>query len=362
MQKKSARNSNIELLRILSMLMIVAHHYAVFGFYAEDLAFSRNKIFVDLFGMGPRVGVDLFVLISGYFLVSARFRLRKLLIFMGSVWFYSLGMLAVFALTGLARIGAAELRGALLPLLTGQYWFASYYALLLLFSPFLNAMLGALDRRRHLLLCLLLTALCTVQPELLHLTYAEGILPLFTALYLCGAYIRLHVPAGTRAANGSLLCALAVLLLCALKIVLGDMAAQRAGDYPALEGSLRFLGVYSPYALLAAVLLLMSAACRPPADNRFVCRVGGLCFGVYLFHANPFLSGFVWQGVFHTAEMADSPRLILHALGTTAALFAAGCLVERLRLLTAARVWERAVDAVLPRLEKRLRLSDGGGS
>ena len=52
---RTSRNANVELLRIVCMLMIVAHHYAAFGFYAEELAFSRNKIFVDIFGMAGHV-------------------------------------------------------------------------------------------------------------------------------------------------------------------------------------------------------------------------------------------------------------------------------------------------------------------
>ena len=40
MQSKAKRNSNIELLRIVAMLIIVAHHYAAFDFFEEELAFS----------------------------------------------------------------------------------------------------------------------------------------------------------------------------------------------------------------------------------------------------------------------------------------------------------------------------------
>lgn len=36
-QPTSTRNSQIEILRILSMLMIVAHHYAFYGVYQNYL-------------------------------------------------------------------------------------------------------------------------------------------------------------------------------------------------------------------------------------------------------------------------------------------------------------------------------------
>ena len=349
----SARNSNIEALRILSMLTIVAHHYAAFGFSSEALALSRNKLFVDLLGMHVRTGVDLFVLITGYYSVKSRLRLKKILTVLGSVWYYSLGMLAFFGLTGLLPIGYEEGREAVLPFLMGEYWFASYYVLLLLLSPFLNILADGLDRKSHAALCLLLFTLCTVLPSLLGVSFAAGMLPLFAALYLCGAYLRLYMPEGAgRTGRRSLILALALLLLCVVRLSFVDLAGQRDGDLARLENALSFMGVYSPWAFLLAVLLLLAACGREPRHNCYVNRIGGLCFGVYLFHANPLFSALVWQGVFHTAACTDSPLLPLHALFTVAALFAAGCLIELLRQKTLAPLWDRALDAVLPDLER----------
>lgn len=353
MEKGVGRNSRVELLRIMSMVMIVAHHYALFGFLSEELAFSRNKLFVDIFGMWAHVGVDLFVLISGYYMVSGRFRLKKLLVFMGSVWFYSLGIPLAFRLAGVP-IGLAQLRSAALPLLTSQYWFASYYALLLLFSPFLNAGIRALDRRGHALLCLLLLVLVTLLPAFPHITFAGGILPLFVMLYLCGAWCRLYVPAADRTARRCLLLGLGLCLLCVLRVVFVDVRAARLGDLQALESSVNFLQKSGPLTVAVSAALLLAGTCGRAGHNRVIVRLGGLCFGVYLFHANPYLSSVVWQRVFHTAGMVDSPWLFVHALGTVGALFAAGCAVERLRQLTAARLWEKLVDALLPPLERLL--------
>ena len=357
--KKAERNANVELLRIFSMLTIVAHHYAAFGFYAEELAFSRNKIFVDLFGMSVRIGVNLFVLITGYYSARARFHPKKILSVMGAVWFYSLGLLAFFAVTGLLPVGAKELKHALFPLLTSQYWFASYYVLLLLFSPFLNAMTGALDRRRHLLLCLLLFALCTLLPALLHVDFLPGMLPLFIALYLSGAWCRLYVPAEKRIGRIGLLLFLGSMLACALKVAVSDRIWQGRGDLGHLENSLSFLQVYSPAPFVIALFLLIAAVCRPASHNRLINRLGGLCFGVYLFHANPLFSAVIWQRPFRTASFVNSPLLFLHAIGTVAVLFAAGALIDLLRQAGPERLWERGVDALLARWDRRPRPGRG---
>ena len=357
--KKAERNANVELLRIFSMLTIVAHHYAAFGFYAEELAFSRNKIFVDIFGMAGHVGVDLFVLISAYFMATARFRLKKLLMLMGNVWFYSLGITAVFLLTGLAAPGREVLKQAVFPLLTSCYWFASYYVLLMLFSPFLNAMTARLDRRSHGALCLLCVALCMLLPEFLHLRFADGLLPMFLTLYLCGAWCRFYVPAEKRIGDRCLVLALLVLAAAAVKVGVSDALAARAGDLQRLVDSLAFLDVYSPFAFAAAILLLLAACCRPAADRPLVSRLGGLTFGVYLLHANPLFSAVIWQRPFRTASFVDSPLLFLHAFGTVAILFAAGSLIDLLRQAGPERLWARGVDALLARWDRRPRPGRG---
>ena len=88
---KSRRNSRIELLRIICMVMIVAYHYSMYGFYAQDLMYSANKPFVELLSLGGQVGVSVFVLISGYYMVDLNYSFRKFSLFMGQIWFYTLG-------------------------------------------------------------------------------------------------------------------------------------------------------------------------------------------------------------------------------------------------------------------------------
>ena len=179
----NARNARVERLRVLSMLMIVAYHYSIWGFYEQELAASGGKLFVDLFGMLGKAGTDLFVLISGYYMTERRFTLKKLLGMMGTVWFYSLGALACSVVGG-GTPGRAELFAAFLPLTSSAYWFVNYYLILMLLSGPLNRLTHSLDRRELALLCTLSVTLVTILPEFFHVSYAGGSLPLFITLYL----------------------------------------------------------------------------------------------------------------------------------------------------------------------------------
>lgn len=84
----SVRRSNIEFLRIVAMLMILAHHYFMHGIihFSQPDAYiiwrggvPFNKVISTLAMPGGKVGVAVFYIISGYFLYQKdRVSLKKL--------------------------------------------------------------------------------------------------------------------------------------------------------------------------------------------------------------------------------------------------------------------------------------------
>lgn len=75
------RNSNIELLRIICALMIVAHHYSLHGMGAAwnyDYV-PLAKMYVEFLGMFGKLAVNVFFIISGYFLVNSKFRISRII-------------------------------------------------------------------------------------------------------------------------------------------------------------------------------------------------------------------------------------------------------------------------------------------
>lgn len=69
---KKQRQSSIELLRILTMVMIVAHHFSVHGNFDFPInTITINRLWIQFIQIGGKIGVDVFVLISGYFLITS---------------------------------------------------------------------------------------------------------------------------------------------------------------------------------------------------------------------------------------------------------------------------------------------------
>lgn len=48
------RDSNNELLRIVSMVLIVMHHFSVHGCFPFTTDLTFNKVFLQVFGLGER--------------------------------------------------------------------------------------------------------------------------------------------------------------------------------------------------------------------------------------------------------------------------------------------------------------------
>lgn len=68
------RNSSIELLRIVAMFMILAHHFVVHnGYDAKNLPLGPERIFFQLVMQGGgKVGVVIFFTISAWFFLETR--------------------------------------------------------------------------------------------------------------------------------------------------------------------------------------------------------------------------------------------------------------------------------------------------
>ena len=80
------------------MALIVLHHCSLCAFPNIDWAGSFNKTVVDWLSLGGKLGVNCFILISGYFISHSKFTLQKFLKLAGSVWFYSVAIMLVFVL------------------------------------------------------------------------------------------------------------------------------------------------------------------------------------------------------------------------------------------------------------------------
>ena len=353
--KTAQRNSNVELLRIIAMLMIVAYHYAIYGFYADDLLYSRSKYLTDFLSSYGEAGVDIFVLISGYYMCRQEFSLKRLLVFLSQVWFYCLLALGLYCLFPWHEepLSRGELLRSVFPICENHYWFASYYVLLMLLSPFLTLFAERAGRTQLRAVILLLMAVYTVLPTFFRVFTFYSVPGRLILLYFMAAYLRLYRCGSDERPKPHLYRAL--FWGCCIPVLswVCDLAGQRTGNASLISFNEAFSTGSSFFGYMFALELFQYFRLRESTYRPWINWAAGLTFGVYLFHENYFFRD-MWQRIFHTAQYAGSDLLIIHALCSIAAVYVFASGLDLLRKKSLGALWERLVSKYSPALEKKL--------
>lgn len=194
------RQANFELLRIIAMFMVVVMHYL------------SNTVRLSTDGQGVQglegiyvvlesfciVAVNVYVLISGYFLSTADFKWGRVLRVIAQTLFYTVLIPLVLALWGVLPFSEVtdiyHIWNCIFPVQSGHYWFVTAYVVLMLFAPVCNIAVQRLEQKQFLqVLFALLLFFCigkTISP-LQFATDKYGYdFGWFLVLYLIGGYLR----------------------------------------------------------------------------------------------------------------------------------------------------------------------------
>lgn len=153
------RQANIELLKIVNMLMVVGIHYiresgSLLTLEAESLSgrYALAMFFEVLF----IVMIDAYVFISGYYGINGKFKVSKLISYQCRLWFYTLLIPIVLMLFGVPTLvqteGVYGLFKYLFPIGNSHYWFMTAYFYMMLFMPFINLAVKTLEKKQLLLI------------------------------------------------------------------------------------------------------------------------------------------------------------------------------------------------------------------
>lgn len=190
------RSSNLELFRIITMLVIVAHHYVVnsgiMPVIWENYP-STKSLFLLLFGWGGKTGINCFVLITGYFMCTSDITFRKFLKLFLPYCFYNAAFLAIFVLSGYVDPTPKFIIKSLVPILKIKDGFISCYLVFFCFIPFLNILIKDLTKRQHQALLGLCLLVFSVFP-CIRISVTYSYVSWFMVIYLIGSYIRLYPP------------------------------------------------------------------------------------------------------------------------------------------------------------------------
>jgi len=289
-----------------------------------------GNIFNSLCG----VAVNCFVLLSGYFLCTASFKLSKLTSIWIQTMFYSVVLYLICA--SVAGFSLTELIKSAMVLILQRYWFVTAYLLLYMLFPFLNYAIHAMNKRTHFLCCCVLLGIFSVLHNLVYISdfgYINGGSSLlwFCVLYIIAAYIRLYVPVKTQNRKKYFF-----LYLVGIGFVVGTRFLAYAIT-PQIFGRVMFSSLFhaknsvpTVCASIGFFLFFRTLTIRSEWLKKCISFFAPLAFAVYLIHDHPTVRTLLWQWL-NPADFAESPWMLAYAAICIISIFIMCCIIEWIR-------------------------------
>ncbi len=190
------RQSNFELMRIVSMMMIIVGHTFSWGGITRVASPHIEKLIYAVYAI-ILVHVNSFVLLSGYFQSDSKFKIKKALKLLIIMYFYKALIVLIGINFGWFSLTKNEILWQLCPINFSNYWFLNLYIVLYFLSPFLNKFINCLTKNNMSKLLVVLFVFCSVlttitNQEIFFNSNGYSLVQ-FIFLYFVGAYIRKFV-------------------------------------------------------------------------------------------------------------------------------------------------------------------------
>lgn len=298
------RNYGIDLLRILSMYMVIVLHIigsGGAGASALNVA-SLEGVLVSLVYLMSYGAVNMYGMVSGYVGVKTDYKYSNLIILWIRVFFYSVLISTIVKLLNPETIDLKTYFKAYLPVGMGQYWYFTAYVGLFILIPILNAALNNLTKEQHKVLIITIIVMFScygiiLRHELFGINSGYSVIWL-VLMYILGAYIRLYNPFG----NWNYKKALAAYFSCILFILLQKTFSESVLlHYIGVpKGDWMFIGYNSPFIIMAAYFMVVAFSKMQLGEMtiKLVKMVSPLAFSVYLIHNNPQFRAVYWDEKF----------------------------------------------------------------
>ena len=312
---KEQRNSNFELLRIVSMVLIILYHIIYHGHVIELCATEELKNLFKIIEILTLVHVNSFVLLSGYYQWNKRFKQSKVWKIINASWFYRVIIVFIFMTLGLISIDKLTLFKDIFPLEFANNWFIKYYILLYLISPLLNAAIKTMSQKTHKRILLILFIMFCFMPWITRSQTFDNngyTLYQFIYLYLIGGYLNKYnsfenstIGQKSNLIKRSVL--ITIISVCVLSnFLLYHFSFKYTGPNAFLNDlilniQISHLSYNNPFVLIQSIayFLLFSTF---KFKNRFINGVAALTIGVYLIHDNNYIRSYIytWLNVNNT--------------------------------------------------------------
>ena len=321
-QTTHVRNSSLELLRIVAMLMVIATHTNHRGFIFPQDSIIINRIWQQLLGCFGSIANGIFIMLSGYFLIhSPKLDINRILKLWIKIFFYSVVIYVLFLCFGHATFSLKTMLKNLLPVTQNQWWFVSTYFVLYLIHPYINIMIKAMSREDCTKFIKALVIYWCIIPMLTKSDFGANNTINFICMYCFAAYIRLWKPEFT----GRKYIWLAVLCIAI------NLMSVIILSFTSLNWKGYFAGMMRPFTILACAYLLACFRGMNIPYSKYINLLASATFGVYLIHDNNFVRPFLWRTVFKDASCPGNSYFIPYSIAVILTVYISCTVIELIR-------------------------------
>lgn len=147
--------------------------------------------------MWGKTGINIFILISGYFMCTSKLTIKRYCKVFFEWLFYAVVMYVILAALGYDQLSVRRIAQVLLyPWVygNGSGFFTASFLIFYLFIPFMNSFIHSIDRRQYRNFILLLLFVFTVLSTFFFNRQIFGEVSWFCVVYFIGGYLRLYPP------------------------------------------------------------------------------------------------------------------------------------------------------------------------
>lgn len=348
------RNYSLDFLRIVAILMIIIFHVCYKALIFDNLS-GFNKLIVAFFLHFGEIGVNLFMLITGFFLYkSSSSKTPKIIRLIYDIWFYFILNIILCVVVKGSYIVALS---TFFPTSLGYFWYITCYICILIFSPYLNLLIKNLEQKDHRKLLIISLIILSVIPTISGLAvgnvenghiYSRFIWLIF--LYFLGAYISKYQDIDHLLKNDreffiklnifSVLIAIVFIII--FKYLSTPFMPKTPMFYMWTPNSI----VVFLMSLSLFMIFVKTNITKKTKIIDFMERISEHTLGIYLLHDSPynyliFASFFTWfQG------FSASKSLVFLIIFLTVLVFIVGLIVSIIKKITADRLYQVVFDKI----------------
>lgn len=265
------------------------------------------------------LGVNIFVLISGYFMCTQlKVNANRIIQLILDTSVYSVGIYVIAYVLGFP-VSVVSIIKAVVPVIYPVWWFVTAYVLLAVTAGFINDFIHALNKERLDAAIVVLAVILSVIPTFLNSDMEDSNYLWFVLLYLIAARIRLYPIDNEFIKKHSLGTGVLLYFLTQLS----SLVLSVIGKY------LPFVNAHTVYfskrislpMLLSAVLIFYGFLNIKVKYSECLNKIASTTFGIYLIHMHPVVQQILWSKIFRNLSFVYKPSMVFHALCSSILVF-----------------------------------------